>query len=47
MVIHGSVMEVGLLRNTKVPGLSANFEVTILIVTCGGASGCKSGRGHG
>jgi hypothetical protein len=45
IIINVSVIKVRLLRNTKVPGLSANFEVTILIVRSGGAFGYKSGKG--
>ena len=44
MVIYGSVTKVWLLRYKKFRGLSANFEVTILIVRSGGASGYKSGK---
>jgi hypothetical protein len=40
-----TVKKVVLLRNTKVHGFSANFEVAILTVMSGGASGYKSGKG--
>jgi hypothetical protein len=45
MVIYGSVMNVGLVRDMKFHDLTANFEVTTLTVMSGGASGYKSGKG--